>query len=148
MRPFLIQASIFFLAWLPPSSAFPVSDHDLDLYSRSPTSSPSSHLLPIRTDPHSSLAKRAASPWFNLGVTGWTAAFELFEPVAPSFWAAGAIANLYNKAIADCTNFIALGSAPLPHGGTFRIGEIELAFEGNAAVPWELMKSLIGVLYE
>jgi len=85
---------------------------------------------------------------FNIGLSGWTAAVEVLEPVAPSFWAAGAIANLYNKALADCANFIALGSAPLPHGGTFRIGAIELAFEGNAAVPWELIKSLVGVLYE
>jgi len=148
MRPFLIQASLFCLTWLTPSSAFSVSDHDLDLYSRTPTSFSAPHGLPPRTDPQSSLAKRAPSPWFDLGLPGWTAAVELFEPVAPSFWAAGAIANLYNKAIADCTNFIALSTAPLPHGGTFRIGEIELAFEGNAPVPWEVIKSLIGVLYE
>ncbi len=147
MRPFLIQALLFSLTWLTPSSASPVSDHDLDLHSGTPTSSSVSHTLPIRTQPHPSLAKRAPSPWFHLGLSGWIAAVELFEPVAPSFWAAGAIANLYNKAIADCTNFIALSTAPLPHGGTFRIGELELAFEGNAPVPWEVIKSLIGVLY-
>jgi len=143
MRPILIQALLFCQAWLTSSSALPVSEHDLLLHSRTPTSTSAPHVLPVRT-----LAKRAPSPWFNLGLSGWTAAVELFEPVAPSFWAAGAIANLYNKAIADCTNFIALSTAPLPHGGTFRIGEIELAFEGNAPVPWEVMKSLIGVLYE
>ncbi len=143
MRLFSIQASLFCLTSLAPSSAFPVSDHDLNLHSRTSTSSSAPHILPVRT-----LAKRAPSPWFNLGLSGWTAAVELFEPVAPSFWAAGAIANLYNKAIADCTNFIALSTAPLAHGGTFRIGEIELAFEGNVPVPWVMIKSLLGVLYE
>lgn len=148
MRTLMIQASLFCLAWLTSSSAFRVPDHNFDLYRRIPRSSSAPDGLPPRTHPHSTLAKRAPSPWFSLGLPGWTASVELHEPVAPSFWAAGAIANLYNKAIADCANFIALSTAPLAHGGTFRIGEIELAFEGNAPVPWELIKSLLGVVYE
>lgn len=143
MRTLMIQALLFCLTWLTSSSAIPAPEHDLIPYSRTPTSSAIPHYLPVRT-----LAKRAPSPWFPLGLSGWTAAVELFEPVAPSFWAAGAIANLYNKAIADCANFIALSTAPLPHGGAFRIGEIELAFEGSSPVPWEVIKLLIGTLYE
>lgn len=145
MHLFLARASLLLFVWLHLSVAIPLSSQAADLIS--PASPPVSLYLSTRSLSSSPLAKRVEPQWFAL-IPGWSAAIENFLPVAPSLFAAGAIAKLYNSILADCANLISSTAAPLVHGGVFHIGALEFAFEGNAPVPWEIIQGLVQSLYQ
>ena len=145
MHFFLLQCLLLLLSWFHPSAAIPNPHLATDLNTL--RSSPGTSSLSGRSLPASPPTKRVNPQWFML-VPGWSAAIEDYLPVAPSLYAAGAIAKLYTSIITDCTNFAAQNTAPLPNGGIFHIGALEFAFEGNSPVPWEVIRGLVLTLYQ
>ena len=143
MRRILFHAFRLFLACLGLSAAVPLSGSDIDLSSSSGSTTSLSNAK-HQFLPHT-LTRRVDPTWFSLA-PGWSAALEEYLPVAPTIFAAGAIAKLYKAIIGDCARFAAQNAAPLAHG-IFRTGALEFAFEGNAPVPWAVIEGLVQLMY-
>ena len=143
MCRFLFHAFCLLIACLGLSAVAPLSGRNNNLSSGSGSTTSLSN--PKHQFQPNTLIRRVDPTWFALA-PGWSAAIEEYLPVAPTIFAAGAIAKLYKAIIGDCAEFVAQNTAALSHG-IFRIGALEFAFEGNAPVPWPLIEGLVRSMY-
>ena len=64
------------------------------------------------------------------------------QAILPVDLAADSIAEFYHSVVSICTAMVAQGAPLLSQGGTFRIGDLELAFDSTgSAVPWTLIRA-------
>ena len=62
--------------------------------------------------------------------------------ILPVDLAADTVVNFYQSVVSICTAMVAQGAPLLPLGGTFHIGDLELAFDSTgSAVTWTLIRA-------
>lgn len=73
---------------------------------------------------------------------GWVAVSQEFQAIFPVDLAADTITDFYHSVVSICTAMVAQGAPSLSQGGTFRIGDLELAFDSmGSAVTWTLIRA-------
>ena len=73
---------------------------------------------------------------------GWIAVSQELQAILPVDLAAETMANFYHSVVSICTAMVAQGAPLLPQGGTFTLGNLELAFDSSgSAVPWTMIRA-------
>ena len=73
---------------------------------------------------------------------GWVAMSHEIHAILPVDLAADPVADFYQSVVSICTAMVAQGAPLLPQGGTFRIGDLELAFDSTgSAATWTLIRA-------
>ena len=73
---------------------------------------------------------------------GWIAISHEFQAILPVDIAADTIANFYHSIVSMCTAMVAQGAPLVPQGGTFRLGDLQLAVDSTGSpVTWNLIRA-------